>query len=252
MATLKDNEIKIINDIILELYNTDTRELMEKRFLESISALVPYKMSNFCVKTDRSTENLLDNEVIFVGAEDHIIPEFTKSVEASKNYLKNMFVYQTSFVCVDSDILDDQIRQKTQFYKEFLEPQGTPYCAEIILLENGTNLGVINLFRGEDLGDFTEKEVFILDLFKDHLAAIISKYITPKKITVPAFFSGANESLTKREMEIIPMLISGFSNDEIAQELCITLSTTKKHVYNIYRKYHVNSRSELIKKLYQA
>lgn len=250
MATLKDNEIRMINDIILELYNTDTRESMERKFLELISALIPYKMSNFCVKTDRTTENLLDHEVVFVGAEDEIIPEFTKSVEPSKNYIKNMFVYQNSFVYVDSDVLDNEIRKNTEFYKEFLEPKETPYCAGIILLKSGTNLGVINLFRGEELGDFTEKEVFILDLFKNHLTAIISGYIAPENIEEPVFYPGTNESLTKREMEIIPMIISGYSNDEISGELCITLSTTKKHVYNIFRKYNVNSRSELIKKLH--
>ena len=191
MATLKDNEIRIINDIILELYNTETRESMERKFLKLISALIPYKMSNFCVKTDRSTENLLDNEVVFVGAEDEIISEFTKSVELSKNYL----------------------------------------------------------FRGEEFGDFTEKEVFILDLFKNHLAAIIFYYMFPKVGEDTVLYNGSNGLLTKRELEIIPLLLSGYSNDKISEELCITLSTTKKHVYNIFRKYDVNSRAELIQKL---
>ena len=201
MATLKDNEIRIINDIILELYNTETRESMERKFLKLISALIPYKMSNFCVKTDRSTENLLDNEVVFVGAEDEIISEFTKSVELSKNYLKNMFVYQNSFVYVDSDVLDNEIRKNTEFYKEFLEPKETPYCAGIILLKDGINLGVVNLFRGEEFGDFTEKEVFILDLFKNHLAAIIFYYMFPKVGEDTVLYNGSNGLLTKRELD---------------------------------------------------
>ena len=58
-----------------------------------------------------------------------------------------------------------------------------------------------------------------------------------------------DSNLTPREREIAEMILKGYSNEEIAEDLSITISTTKKHVYNIFNKYHVKSRMALIKLL---
>lgn len=54
------------------------------------------------------------------------------------------------------------------------------------------------------------------------------------------------DSLTSREKEVLELVISGKSNREIAESLCISESTTKTHVYNIFSKYGVKSRAKLI------
>jgi DNA-binding NarL/FixJ family response regulator len=53
----------------------------------------------------------------------------------------------------------------------------------------------------------------------------------------------AQLQLTNREIEVLRLLTSGRSNQEIADELCITLNTAERHVANIYRKLHVRSRT---------
>jgi len=55
--------------------------------------------------------------------------------------------------------------------------------------------------------------------------------------------------LTKRELELLPYIIQGQSNQEIADELHISLSTVKRHVHHIFTKVNVKNRFELARVL---
>lgn len=48
--------------------------------------------------------------------------------------------------------------------------------------------------------------------------------------------------LTEREREILIRIATGIGNQEIANELCISLHTVKTHIYNIYKKIDVKNR----------
>lgn len=54
------------------------------------------------------------------------------------------------------------------------------------------------------------------------------------------------ESLTLREHEILHLLIEGYTNRQIAQELFVELPTIKWHISNIYKKLNVRSRVQAI------
>ncbi len=55
--------------------------------------------------------------------------------------------------------------------------------------------------------------------------------------------------LTAREQEVLQNILSGKSNREIAEALFISESTVKTHTRNIFSKYDVGSRAELISTL---
>jgi LuxR family transcriptional regulator of csgAB operon len=50
--------------------------------------------------------------------------------------------------------------------------------------------------------------------------------------------------LTSREQEILSVLSTGKSNAFIADELCLSHHTVRTHIYNIFRKIGVNTRSQ--------
>lgn len=52
--------------------------------------------------------------------------------------------------------------------------------------------------------------------------------------------------LTKREKEIMALLLEGKTNKEIEKELYISLQTVKSHIYNIYQKLNVQNRIQMI------
>lgn len=53
-----------------------------------------------------------------------------------------------------------------------------------------------------------------------------------------------HEDLTNREKEILLLISEGKSNQEIADELFITLKTVKTHVSNILSKLDVDDRTQ--------
>lgn len=52
------------------------------------------------------------------------------------------------------------------------------------------------------------------------------------------------EPLSGRELEVLRLLISGSTNDEISRSLYVSANTVKAHLKSIYRKLDVNSRHE--------
>ena len=52
--------------------------------------------------------------------------------------------------------------------------------------------------------------------------------------------------LTKREVEILTEVYNGKTNTQIAEDLFISESTVKAHIYNIFRKMNVKSRVEAV------
>ena len=67
---------------------------------------------------------------------------------------------------------------------------------------------------------------------------VIFYYLKKKK-------DGATNRLTKQELNIASLINSGKTNLEVADELCISMSTVKTHINNIYRKLNISSRKEL-------
>jgi two-component system, NarL family, response regulator LiaR len=56
--------------------------------------------------------------------------------------------------------------------------------------------------------------------------------------------------LTEREKEILQLLAKGLTYQQTADKIFISGKTIKKHVYNIYEKLHVNSRTEAVNKYF--
>jgi LuxR family transcriptional regulator, positive regulator of biofilm formation len=54
-------------------------------------------------------------------------------------------------------------------------------------------------------------------------------------------------NITDRELEVIGLLVQGVPNATISSTLVVTESTTKRHVYNIFRKLKISNRFELMK-----
>jgi LuxR family maltose regulon positive regulatory protein len=54
--------------------------------------------------------------------------------------------------------------------------------------------------------------------------------------------------LSKREREVLQLLVQGLSNQQIAQELVITLDTVKRHVRHIFSKLGVRNRLQALNK----
>lgn len=56
----------------------------------------------------------------------------------------------------------------------------------------------------------------------------------------------ADHNLTKREIEILGLLLDGSSINKMAQDLYISESTVQKHIYSVYKKLKIHNRMQLM------
>ena len=59
------------------------------------------------------------------------------------------------------------------------------------------------------------------------------------------------DPVSAREIEVLEMIVAGWSNQEIADQLVVALSTVKKHIHNTYSKLGVQSRTQAILRAHQ-
>jgi DNA-binding CsgD family transcriptional regulator len=68
-----------------------------------------------------------------------------------------------------------------------------------------------------------------------------------KKIDHHIFKHSADAKLTQREMEMIRLIDTGFTNNQISEHLNISVSTVKKHRHSAFKKMNVKNSHSLVK-----
>ncbi len=94
----------------------------------------------------------------------------------------------------------------------------------------------------------THEGVDITSPYLANLHPVVLARLRGKQIVAPAVpsvnFSELN--LTKREQDIVDLLVQGKSNKEMADQLCLSGDTIKAHLQHIFRKVGVSSRLEAV------
>ena len=83
------------------------------------------------------------------------------------------------------------------------------------------------------------------DIAGAYTRQILTAYAEPDP-PVPATAKELVEPLTPREVEVLRLIAAGLKNQEIADQLYISLSTVKRHIANTYGKLGVRQRAEAI------
>jgi NarL family two-component system response regulator LiaR len=76
--------------------------------------------------------------------------------------------------------------------------------------------------------------------------AILSPDVTAALIRMTVAPPPLGADLTRRECEVLSLMVKGLHNNEIAESLCITVSTVQFHVSSILSKLHVSNRVEAV------
>lgn len=243
---LSNKEWLRINDIILIIHSTKNIKDMCNYFFNAIQPLILYEKAMFyLLKEDDNNINLVDP--IFVNVSSDFFETY-KSLFKNSRYGRVAVNIRRTIAFRDSDLIPESITD-TDIYRSFLLPNKLPYGGGIILTDNETLLAEFAFFRTEEQGDFTDKEIYILNILKEHFQI---------RIIRENYFASSNEpktdktlklielGLTNREIEIVKLIIESFSTSEISSKLNISIYTTKKHISNIFNKLEINSRLQLI------
>lgn len=108
---------------------------------------------------------------------------------------------------------------------------------------------------------FTREQITTLDMIKPWVTALMHQRMSfevdlAKDPDEPAPWSetiaSLGTSITVREKDVLKLLLSGFSNKEIAGKLSLSAETVKVHRRNIYSKLNIKSQSELFARFFTS
>lgn len=128
---------------------------------------------------------------------------------------------------------------KSHFYKSvFLKEHNFKDEMGMYLKNNDNSYAIIGFLRSTDEPYFNEKDILILHYIKQSIENIylLNNYASPSPSII----------MTNREEELLTYVSKGFTNSEIAQQLYISENTVKKHLQNLYRKFEVSNRTQLV------
>ncbi len=84
------------------------------------------------------------------------------------------------------------------------------------------------------------------DLSPDFVTRILTAFAAPPSGKAAAHLPARPALLSKREVELLGLIVAGCSNKEIASQLVISLGTVKRHTVNIFNKLDVKNRTEAV------
>ena len=157
-----------------------------------------------------------------------------------------------SIVFRQSDIIAPAKMEKTRVYREIWQPRDVYWGLFVSLVYKDCPLAVVGLMRDKGGEDFSARDIYIMNTLKDPLERKFYSLLEgklrrsgaapqPERIAKTA----ARYGLTKRETEIVSLVCTSKSSEDICQQLFITHATLSKHLSNIYAKTRVRNRTQL-------
>lgn len=119
-------------------------------------------------------------------------------------------------------------------------------------LKKAESLGFLNIFIDEGIEfarllsatlDKINKKKIKVDISINYLKKLL--FLFGKKYNIASFNSNV-ESLSQREIDVLLLIAEGFSNQEIADRLFVSLNTIRTHNKSIFIKLDVHSRVQAI------
>lgn len=219
--------------------------------LQQIRTLIPYQ-TGIIFKTGRENGRpILDLPVSTEPLDDKSDHAFF--MKGNYPHWNEFVMSPYSTVFRQSDIIPPSKWERTRVYREVWQPKNIYWGLFISLVRKDVPLIVLGILREKCEEDFSARDIYIMNALKDPLER---KYMSLAEGGAGAereFMAHQNKvvavateyGLTKREMEVLAMTLSGAGNDGICLRLGITQATLNKHLSNIYTKTNVHNRTQL-------
>ena len=232
---------KKINDIILQMNSESDILKAFNRFLLDIEGLVPYEKACIYFYDLSASETVKD--YIGQGFSEKELKDYERYYCNIDDVVAKMMPNK-EVVIKSTEAFDIDKRKETEYFIDYVTPANTKISLDTNFRWNLENrefcIGSLDLFRNENDADFSEREMEICRIFQPHIELKASNYVF-------LFDNIADRyALTNAEQDIANMILKGYSNEQIAEEKYITISTVKKHVSRILEKSDTKSRIEFI------
>jgi DNA-binding CsgD family transcriptional regulator len=149
------------------------------------------------------------------------------------------------------------VKNLTKYFpKDFLAHQWgiESYLGVPIFSKTNETLGLLAVMDDKPINEEKRIEcIAIMQYFSNRIAKEIVfnnfEIKTQKKETSNKIIklTSQNKPLTKRELQVLDLVLSGLTGNSIAKQLSVSLPTIKFHLKNIYNKLGVNGKNGLLK-----
>lgn len=214
----------------------------------------------------------IDNWVVLVFGDQHVqvisVPEVADAEEVdalTQHYVKGLFLLDPFYIANRenpqsgffhlSDIAPEHFLT-TEYYQRYFEQYiSVDEVQYNVQLDAGRTLCI-------SLGSqvrFGPEQITTLDIIKPWVTALMHQRMcfeneVEKNLSESPPWSEAiiqlGTQITTREKDVLTLLLSGFSNKEIAGKLSLSAETIKVHRRNLYNKLHIKSQSELFARFF--
>lgn len=251
------NHLLIFSDLLYSLYTSDDAKGINHDLLSYLRMLIPSPYASL-LTADPAAPRFTFNGVYcdpadFACAEQKYIDNY------EDDEIQWMLHSKVSTVLRESDLLKNESRLHSAIYEKCYRPYHIYDTLQMSIVSERKFLGVITLFRTREDPPFSEDDMTLLKSLDKHLNYIYGRLLLkdPAARTSDspsaAVTSGradalmAQAGLTRRESEIVRLVMKAIPNAKIREQLHITDNTLQKHMQNIYRKFRISSRLELFR-----
>ncbi len=247
MVSISKSTWSKIHDVLLSISSIHDITDLNHQIMAVLSGLIPYENSGIFIE--------LDDELKPTIVEGNSIRIENKWSDSFNEYYYKMGVFpdldRNTF---SSDFRNERMYGKNEYVNDFITPQGIYSSAGLIVTRPGnipSHFLVLNRRKSERM--FTPEELTALQIIQPHISNhyyIVQQLEQFRKM--PILLSELemnNRVISRRESEIIYLLLRRYKPIEIAKQLKISILTVRKHIQNIYEKLEVTDRHQLFQKI---
>ncbi|UOO37232.1 hypothetical protein IZU99_08195 [Oscillospiraceae bacterium CM] len=247
-STLFDYEWQFLVQLITRMTYCQTYEETCEMLLQQLKTLIPFQSGLiFQAAREDGAVELIDPISTGFSEED---VDRTGFSDGSFSLWDDYLAAPSSVVFRLSDVVAPARMEKTRVYRDCWQRNNIYWGLFASLACKDRPLAVLGLLRRKIDDDFSARDIYIFNTLKDPLERKLQSLLAGgagafvyrnEKIARAASGYG----LTKRETEIVSLVCSSKSSEEMCRKLSISRATLSKHLSNIYIKTKVRSRTQL-------
>jgi len=248
-SMLFDYEWQFLLQLIGRLGYCETYEKLCATLYDQMRTLIPF-YKGVCFQTERKNGvGYLSNS--FSTNSPDGITDHTFFMDGNYPHWSEFIMAPHSIVFRQSSLISPSSWENTRVYRNVWLPQRIYWGLHVSLIAQDQPLAIIGFYREKGDNDFSERDAFILNALIPPLESIFHNLLKKPGLASEPLISQAELikqfSLTKRENEVLNLVLSNLTDDEICSSLFITQPTLNKHLSNIYKKTGSRSRLQLFR-----
>ena len=249
---MEKNEFLLCSEVIYRINVCRTVGELRKVLLAQLKLIIPYACASIIPIQEDPDSHEIRHGTPFCWPEAFQTVEQRWIEGIDQAYTAWLSHAREPVLLRDSEVLGEEERFSIPTYR-FYERNGYRFydCLQMNLVYSEQVLGRLSLYRTRAEGAFTDQDTFALRALANHIGLACTRCLQNQgaaggeKRSLTELI--ATYSLTRREGEILGLILQDCNNEEILAKLVISRNTLLKHLQNLYRKCGVSSRWDLRK-----